>query len=106
MKKFLVVLLLLVSSSAFAQYRHYGHHGHHGHYGHRPSSGNWVAPLIGGVIVGAILTDAARANQPVPQPPIIIQQPIPQTTTYNCLVQVYDPITRIVKNEVMICVNQ
>ena len=55
MKKFLVVLLLLVSSSAFAQYRHYGHHGH---YGHRASSGNWVAPLIGGVIVGAILTDA------------------------------------------------
>jgi len=106
MKKFLVVLLLLVSSSAFAQYRHYGHHGHHGHYGHRTSNGNWVAPLIGGVIVGAILTDAARANQPVPQPPIIIQQPIPQTTTYNCLVQVYDPITRIVKNEVMICVNQ
>ena len=103
MKKFLVVLLLLVSSSAFAQYRHYGHHGH---YGHRASNGNWVAPLIGGVIVGAILTDAARANQPVPQLPIIIQQPIPQTTTYNCLVQVYDPITRIVKNEVMICVNQ
>jgi hypothetical protein len=100
MKKFLVVLLLLVSASAFAQYRHYGHHGH------RPSSGNWVAPLIGGVIVGAILTDAARANQPAPQPPIIIQQPFPQTSTYNCLVQVYDPITRIVKNEVMLCVNQ
>ena len=38
--------------------------------------------------------------------PIIIQQPIPQTSTYNCLVQVYDPITRIIKNEVMICVNQ
>ena len=103
MKKFLVVLLLLVSSSAFAQYRHYGHHGH---YGHRASNGNWVAPLIGGVIVGAILTDAARANQPVPQPPIIIQQPIPQTSSYSCLVQVYDPITRIIKNEVMICVNQ
>jgi hypothetical protein len=102
MKKFLAIVLLLVSASAFAQYRHYGH----GHHGHRASSGNWVAPLIGGVIVGAILTDAARANQPVPQPPIIIQQPIPQTSTYNCLVQVYDPITRTVKNEVMICVNQ
>ena len=82
MKKFLVVLLLLVSSSAFAQYRHYGHHGH---YGHRAGNG---------------------ANQPVPQPPISIQQPIPQTSTYNCLVQVYDPITRIIKNEVMLCVNQ
>lgn len=100
MKKFLAVLLLLVSANAIAQYRH---HGHHGHYGHR-SSGNWVAPLIGGVIVGAILTDAARANQP--PPPVIIQQPIPQTSTYNCLVQVYDPITRTIKNEVMLCVNQ
>lgn len=102
MKKFLVVLLLLVSASAFAQYRHYGHHGH---YGHR-TGGNWVAPIIGGVIVGAILTDAARANQSAPQQPIIIQQPIPQTSTYNCLVQVYDPVTRIIKNEVMLCVNQ
>jgi hypothetical protein len=103
MKKFLVVLLLLVSASAFAQYRHPGHYGH---YGHRHGGGNWIAPLIGGVIVGAVLSDAARANQPAPQPPIIIQQPFPQTSTYNCLVQVYDPITRIIKNEVMLCVNQ
>ena len=103
MKKIIAIVVLLLSTSAFAQYRHYGHHGH---YGHRASNGNWVAPLIGGVIVGAILTDAARANQPVPHPPIIIQQPIPQTSTYNCLVQVYDPITRVIKNEVMICVNQ
>ena len=101
MKKFLVVLLLLVSASAFAQYRHPGYYGHrHG------GGGNWVAPLIGGAILGAVITDAARANQPVPQPPIIIQQPIYQPNTYNCLVQVYDPITRTIKNEVMICVNQ
>lgn len=100
MKKFLAVLLLLVSASAFAQFRH------HGHYVHRHGGGNWVAPLIGGVIVGAVLSDAARANQPTPQPPIIIQQPLPQTNTYSCLVQVYDPITRTIKNEVMLCVNQ
>ena len=101
MKKFLVVLLLLVSASAFAQYRHPGYYGHrHG------GGGNWVAPLIGGAILGAVITDAARANQPVPQPPIIIQQPIYQPNTYNCLVQVYDPITRTVRNEVMTCVKQ
>lgn len=102
MKKFLVVLLLLVSASAFAQYRHPGYYGHrHG------GGGNWVAPLIGGAILGAVITDAARANQPAPQPPpIIIQQPMYQPNTYNCLVQVYDPITRTIKNEVMICVNQ
>lgn len=103
MKKILaIVTLVLLSTSAFAQYRHHGHYGHR----HHGSGGNWVAPLIGGVIVGAVLSDAARANQPVPQPPIIIQSPIPQTSTYSCLVQVYDPITRMIKNEVMICVNQ
>ena len=100
MKKFLAIILLLVSVNAFAQHRHGHHFRHHG------GGGNWVAPLIGGVIVGAVLSDAARAHTPQPQPPIIIQQPIPQTTTYNCLVQVYDPITRTIKNEVMICVNQ
>tara|TARA_R110000868_G_scaffold75168_1_gene217140 strand:+ start:418 stop:723 length:306 start_codon:yes stop_codon:yes gene_type:complete len=101
MKKFLVVLLLLVSASAFAQYRHPGYYGHrHG------GGGNWVAPLIGGAILGAVITDAARANQPAPQPPIIIQQPIYQSNTYSCLVQIYDPITRTIKNEVMLCVNQ
>ena len=104
MKKIIAIVALLLSTGAFAQHGHYGHHGHRYHGG--GGSGKWVAPLIGGVIVGAILTDAARANQPVPQPPIIIQQPIPQTSTYNCLVQVYDPITRIIKNEVMLCVNQ
>ena len=104
MKKIIAIVALLLSTGAFAQHGHYGHHGHRYHGG--GGSGKWVAPLIGGVIVGAILTDAARANQPVPQPPIIIQQPIPQTSSYSCLVQVYDPITRTIKNEVMICVNQ
>ena len=104
MKKIIAIVALLLSTGAFAQHGHYGHHGHRYHGG--GGSGKWVAPLIGGVIVGAILTDAARANQQSPQPPIIIQQSIPQTSTYNCLVQVYDPITRIIKNEVMLCVNQ
>ena len=73
----------------------------------RSGGGGWVAPLIGGAIIGAVISDAARANQPAPQP-IIIQQPqtIYQPNTYSCLVQVYDPITRTIKNEVMVCVNQ
>ena len=100
MKKFLAIILLLVTSNAFAQF-------HHGHRFHRHGGGGWVAPLIGGAIIGAVISDAARANQPAPQP-IIIQQPQPiyQPNTYSCLVQVYDPITRTIKNEVMVCVNQ
>jgi len=102
MKKFLVTAVMLLSTSAFAQY----HHGHgHGprHFG---GGGGWVAPLIGGAIIGAVITDAARANQPLPQPPIIIQQPIYQPNTFSCLVQVYDPISNTLRNEVMTCVKQ
>lgn len=101
MKRLFTIVLLLVATNAFAQHYH-----RHNIYHHR-GGGGWVAPLIGGAIIGAVITDAARANQT--QPPIIIQnppQPIYQPNTYSCLVQVYDPITRTFKNEVMVCVNQ
>ena len=104
MKKIIAIVALLLSTSAFAQHGHYGHHGHryHGSGG----SGKWVAPLIGGVLLGAIISDA-RANQQVPQTPVIVQQfPIYQPNTFSCLVQVYDPITQVVRNEVMTCVNR
>jgi len=91
---------MLLATNAFAQ--HYHNHGPR-YYG---GGGGWVAPLIGGAILGAVITDAARANQPAPQPPIIVQQPVYQPNTYNCLVQVYDPITRTIRNEVMLCVKQ
>lgn len=103
MKKILAIVTMLLATSSFAGPYHYGHG--HRHYG---GGGNWIAPLIGGAIIGAVITDAARANQPVPQQPVIIQTPPPiyQSNTYSCLVQVYDPVTRTIKNEVMICVNQ
>ena len=102
MKKIIAIVALLLSTSAFAQ------HGHHGHYGHRyyggGGNGKWVAPLIGGVLLGAIITDA-RANQQASQPPIVVQQfPIYQPNTFSCLVQVYDPITQVIRNEVMTCI--
>jgi hypothetical protein len=104
MKKIVATVALLLATSVFAGPYHYGH----GPRYHGGGGGGWIAPLIGGAIIGAVITDAARANQPAPQPPIIIQspQPVYQANTYNCLVQVYDPITRTIKNEVMICVNQ
>ena len=103
MKKIIAIVALLLSTSAFAQHGHYGHHGHRYHGG---GSGKWVAPLIGGVLLGAIISDA-RANQQVPQTPVIVQQfPIYQPNTFSCLVQVYDPITNTLRNEVMTCVNR
>lgn len=100
MKKFLAIFTMLLATSASAQFHHGHGFRHHGH------GGGWVAPLIGGAIIGAVITDAARANQPAPQPPIIVQQPVYQPNTYSCLVQVYDPITRTIRNEVMTCVKQ
>ena len=103
MKKIIAIVALLLSTSAFAQHGHYGHHGHRYH-GGGGGSGKWVAPLIGGVLLGAIISDA-RANQQVPQTPVIVQQfPIYQPNTFSCLVQVYDPITQVIRNEVMTCI--
>ena len=104
MKKIIAIVALLLSTSAFAQHGHYGHHGHRYHGGGGSGNGKWVAPLIGGVLLGAIISDA-RANQQVPQTPVIIQQfPIYQPNTFSCLVQVYDPITQVIRNEVMTCI--
>lgn len=69
MKKVLAILLLSVSSMAFAQhhgFRH-GHHHHHRHHGM-----NWVVPaLIGGTVVYM----ATRPDPVVVQQPTIILQP-------------------------------
>lgn len=73
MKKFILALALMASSTAFAQ--HYGgYHGGHGHHGgyHGPRWGQ----VVGGAILGAVVYDIY--NRPVviqPQPQVIVQQP-------------------------------
>jgi hypothetical protein len=62
--------LTLFSSALFAQHWQHGHrhHGHARYYGHS----GWVAPLIIGGVVGAVI-----ANRPVQAETVIIQrQPI------------------------------
>lgn len=104
MKKLLIIFTMLLATSAFAQYHRHGHQVHGPRY--YGGGGGWVAPLIGGAIIGAIITDA-RANQQVPQTPVIVHQfPIYQPNTFSCLVQVYDPITNTLRNEVMTCIKQ
>jgi len=105
MKKILAtVTFLLIATSAFAQHGHFGHHGHHGNGG-----GNWAGPLIGGMILGNIITNAQR-QVIVQQPPVIVQQPpvfnFPIQNYYSCLVQVQDPYSGVIRNEVRTCVNQ
>lgn len=48
-----LVAAMLITTPALAGHRHHdrGHAHHH-------NSGKWVAPLIGGVVIGAIIADA------------------------------------------------
>ena len=95
MKKILLgFVIALFATTTYAQHRH--HHHHHHHRGHH----NWVAPMIGGIVVGALI---ANQTQPVViQPPVYVTPPV--TDYYQCLVQVYDPITNTYRNEVRTCV--
>jgi hypothetical protein len=75
MKKIILALsLIAVLGTANAQW----HHGHH-HHGPRViyRDSNWVAPLFGGVVLGAVI---ANSRQPetvvVQQPPVVVQQPV------------------------------
>ena len=101
MKKLVAIAVLLLSTSVMAQH---GHHGHHGHGG-----GNWAGPLIGGIVLGTIITNSQRPVI-IQQPPIIVQQPpiynFPMQNYYSCLVQVQDPYSGVIRNEVRTCVNQ
>jgi hypothetical protein len=58
-------------------HRHWNHHRHHPIIVHRHHD-NWVAPLVGGVILGAVIADAnARDKEKV----IVQSQPV---TPRNC----------------------
>ena len=89
------ILAVAIASTALlavpAQAQHYGHHGykgprvqHHG-YGH---GGGWVAPLIVGGVLGAVIaSNKEKETVIVQEQPVIIRQPspvyvqtVPQTT--------------------------
>ena len=69
MKKTLVALIAGLAIMGSAQAQH--HHGHRGYYG----GGNWVAPLIIGGVVGAVITRESQPAVVVQQPPVVYQQP-------------------------------
>ena len=84
-KKFLAIAVAstaLIATQAMAQHHGYGHRPHHGpRIQHHHSGGGWIAPLIGGVIVGSIIADAnARKEKEtviVQDQPVIIRQQSP-----------------------------
>ena len=107
MKKLLIVITaLLVSTGAMAQH---GHHGHGGHNGHRNHGDRDLAGLvIGSIVLGTIISNSQR-QVIVQQPQVIVQQPpiynFPTRNVYPCLVQVQDPYSGVIRNEVLNCVN-
>ncbi len=105
MKKLLIVITaLLVSTGAIAQHGHHGHGGHRGH-GDRDLAGL----VIGSIVLGTLISNSQR-QVIVQQPPVILHQPpvfnFPNLNYYSCLVQVQDPYTGVIRNEVRTCVNQ
>lgn len=102
MKKALIATLLALSTSACASGPHPGHGVRHGHYGH--GHGHWIAPLIIGGAVGAIIANEVRRPDPAP---VVVQPPFygpPLQTYYDCLITVWDPVTRTYRNHVATCV--
>ena len=83
MKKLIVILGLLTTSTVtMAQWHHgYRHHGHPVYYG----GNNWVAPLIiGGVVGAAIANRPAQAETVIVQrQPVIVQQQQEQCTPWK-----------------------
>ena len=70
MKRLLIALLLIASTSAFAQ--HQGrYHGNRHNYSYRHYNGDAYAGFFGGVVVGAIIGPAFR------QPPVVVYAPQP-----------------------------
>lgn len=57
------------------QYRDY-HRGHN-------NGGKWVAPLIGGIILGAIITNNNRRTVEQPRDVYIYREPVPQVTCWD-----------------------
>jgi hypothetical protein len=76
MKKILVALVMLTSGTpVLAQGYHYRPYGytpapHYRHHHHNHGGGNWVAPLVGGIVGGAVLGAIIAPNiyAPAPEP--------------------------------------
>lgn len=83
---------------------------HHRHYHHQHRhSGHWVAPLVGGVVLGALIHEAQRPVlvQTIPpvyaQPQVMVQTIPPSVEPNNCLVSIRNPYTGITENLIIPC---
>jgi hypothetical protein len=78
-------IIVFGACSAEAQQRHHGggHRGHHGggHQHRGNGGGNWVAPLVGGLVLGGVLYGLSQPSYAAP--PMYIEQPQYQRQCWN-----------------------
>ena len=82
-KVFALLLAMVIATPAVAGPRHHDNYRSHNHRGDK-----WVAPLIGGVVLGAIIADAKAKERENNQRVIVVKEPQ----------QFCEPVTVIVKN--------
>ena len=72
MKKLITALMVasVVATPALAD----GHG--HGHGGYQRTGAEWVAPMIGGMILGGVLSDMNRPRYVVPPPVVVAPPPV------------------------------
>lgn len=86
------VLALSLATPALADPRHHDYYRSHNHHNHK-GSGKWVAPLIGGVVLGAIIADAKAKERENNKSVIIVKENATIVTQQRC-----EDVTIIVKN--------
>lgn len=103
MKHIVAAVILAFSTGAMANgaYQPRNEHRHNGY--------QWVAPMLGGIAIGAIIAREQYGQLPAPVylppvqvPPPVIISPAPRTTM--CLIQVYDPYNNTYRNEPVPCI--
>lgn len=88
MRKIVIALaVVLAASSAQAQHRHNGG-GYNGGHQHR-GGGGWVAPLVGGMVLGGVLYGLSQPSYAAPQPQYYQQPQYQRTCGYEAVYDVY-----------------
>lgn len=83
MKKIALAVILTLTLAGTASAQHRGGHGGGGH--HHNGGGNWVAPLVGGLILGGAIYGLSQPSYAAPYYPAP-----PQYRTECQIVPVYD----------------
>lgn len=82
-------IVVFGACSAEAQQRHHrgGHHG--GGHHHRGGGGGWVAPLVGGLVLGGVLYGLSQPSYAAPQQHYYQQPQYQRTCGYEAVYDVY-----------------